>query len=69
MSADSHLIKMMCDIARFFAPERDDAEAVNGIVNHIEKFWNPRMRHKLIASSPVVKDDVPLEQLAKRPES
>lgn len=75
MSGDSHLIKMVCDIAGFFASERDGAEAVNGIVNHIEKFWNPRMRHKLIASSPGVNDGVPpivraaLEQLAKRRES
>lgn len=71
MSGDSHLIKMVCDIARFFATEPDESEAIYGIVNHIEKFWSPRMRHKLIASSPGLGAEIPtivraaLKQLAQ----
>ena len=36
------------DIARQFAHLPED-EAVDGIVRHIETFWDPRMRHNLRA--------------------
>lgn len=43
------LVKMANDIARFFEAEPDHAEAVNGIVGHITRFWDPRMRREIVA--------------------
>ncbi len=40
---------MANDIARYFASEPDRAEAVAGIVTHLQRFWEPRMRAALIA--------------------
>ena len=71
MSDSSHLVRMVCDIANFFATEQDNEAAVNGIVNHLEKFWDPRMRRKLIAGFPAVSHEMPpiaraaVERLAK----
>ena len=43
-----HLTQMANDIGAFFHAEPDRAQAVNGVVNHIRKFWTPRMRQKLV---------------------
>jgi len=43
-----HLVQMVNDIAGFFSAEPDRAAAVAGIENHLRKFWDPRMRRKLI---------------------
>jgi formate dehydrogenase subunit delta len=43
------LVRMANDIARFFQAEPDHAEAVNGIVSHITRFWDPRMRREIVA--------------------
>ncbi|MDE2305762.1 MAG: formate dehydrogenase subunit delta [Gammaproteobacteria bacterium] len=48
MSQDS-LVKMANDIAAFFRAEPVHEEAVGGIVNHISRYWTPRMREKLVA--------------------
>jgi formate dehydrogenase subunit delta len=48
MSAD-HLVSMVNDIANFFASEGDRTVAVEGITNHIKKFWEPRMRRRIVA--------------------
>ena len=40
---------MANDIANFFHSESDHALAVDGVSNHIKKFWEPRMRRKIIA--------------------
>jgi formate dehydrogenase subunit delta len=48
MSAE-HLVTMANDIANFFAAEPDRAVAVDGVLNHIRKFWEPRMRRKIVA--------------------
>ena len=44
-----HLVNMANRIGDFFAamPERD--EALDGIANHLRKFWEPRMRQQLLA--------------------
>ncbi|MCC7121568.1 MAG: formate dehydrogenase subunit delta [Gammaproteobacteria bacterium] len=47
MSID-RLLEMANDIAAYFDVERDDAVAIAGIRNHIQRFWEPRMRRKLI---------------------
>jgi formate dehydrogenase subunit delta len=44
----SHLEKMANDIGDFFRGQSDREEAINGIRNHINRFWTPRMRQKLI---------------------
>lgn len=46
MDADN-LVRMANRIATFFAAMPDNAEAVDGVANHIGKFWEPRMRKQL----------------------
>lgn len=42
------LVEMANDIGAFFDVERDENVAVAGIRGHLERFWEPRMRRKLI---------------------
>jgi formate dehydrogenase subunit delta len=44
-----HLVTMANDIANFFRSEPDHAAAVDGVLNHIRRFWDPRMRSKIVA--------------------
>lgn len=39
---------MANDIAAYFHAEPDRVTAVNGIVSHLKRFWDPRMRKKII---------------------
>lgn len=43
------LIKMANRIGDFFEAMPDALEARDGIANHIQKFWEPRMRTALLA--------------------
>ena len=43
------LIKMANQIGAFFEAMPDHAEAVDGIADHLRKFWEPRMRRELLA--------------------
>ncbi len=43
------LVKMTNEIAAFFASERDRALALDGIAGHLRRFWEPRMRRRLLA--------------------
>jgi formate dehydrogenase subunit delta len=43
------LIAMANDIGHFFASEPDRAAAIAGIANHIQRFWDPRMRRAIVA--------------------
>jgi formate dehydrogenase subunit delta len=43
-----HLVQMANDIGNFFRSEPEQKDAVDGIANHIAKFWTPRMRQKLM---------------------
>ncbi|MFZ5784686.1 MAG: formate dehydrogenase subunit delta [Pseudomonadota bacterium] len=47
MSAEK-LVMMANQIGRFFTPQRR-GDAVAAIADHIEKFWDPRMRAAIIA--------------------
>lgn len=47
-SSSQHLVQMVNDIAGFFDAEPDHEAAIAGIENHLRKFWDPRMRRKLI---------------------
>ena len=42
------LVRMANQIAHFFAPY-PEADAIDGVRDHIEKFWDPAMRRALIA--------------------
>ena len=42
-----HLVQMANDIGHFFAAEPRREDAIAGIVNHIERFWDPRMRRQI----------------------
>lgn len=44
-----NLSEMANNIAAFFAAEPDHAEAVRGVANHLDKFWEPRMKKQLRA--------------------
>ena len=44
------LVKMANQIADFFAAEPDAKVGVAGVVNHICKFWEPRMRKAILAA-------------------
>jgi formate dehydrogenase subunit delta len=44
-----HLIRMANQIGAFFDAMPDHPEAVEGVANHIHKFWEPRMRVELLA--------------------
>ncbi len=43
------LVSMANDIANFFHSEPDRAAAVDGVANHLKRFWDPRMRRKIVA--------------------
>jgi formate dehydrogenase subunit delta len=42
----SHLVRMVNQIADFFKSYPEE-EAIRETVNHIQKFWDPRMRKQM----------------------
>jgi formate dehydrogenase subunit delta len=44
-----HLVTMANQIGSFFASYPDQEEASTEIANHLQRFWAPLMRHKLLA--------------------
>ncbi len=64
---DANLIRMANQIGIFFESMPDREEACAGIVNHLKKFWDPRMRQAFLAQldgaeateiRPIVRDAV-----------
>ena len=43
----NNLVHMANQIGEFFSAYPDRDEALEGVANHIRKFWEPRMRLKL----------------------
>ena len=43
----NNLVSMANQIGDFFAAMPDHNEALDGIADHIKKFWDPRMRRAL----------------------
>ena len=43
-----YLVKMANDIGNFFAAEPDHEVAVQGVTEHLRKFWDLRMRRAII---------------------
>jgi len=48
-SSTEHLVEMAIDIGNYFRAEPDQDAARAGILQHIERFWEPRMRRKMKA--------------------
>lgn len=44
-----NLIHMANRIGEFFQAMPDHDEAVDGVTQHLRKFWEPRMRRELLA--------------------
>lgn len=44
-----NLVKMANDIGNFFSAEPDRAAAVEGVTDHLHRFWEPRMRSVIVA--------------------
>lgn len=45
----ANLIKMVNQIAQYFANEPDQEQAVLSVRNHLQMFWTPGMRKELLA--------------------
>lgn len=46
---DAHrLVAMANDIANYFDSEPDREAGIAGFANHLQKFWDPRMRRQLM---------------------
>ena len=43
-----HRIEMANDIGAYFISDKNHERARDGVRNHLERFWDPRMRRKLI---------------------
>ncbi|OZI29113.1 formate dehydrogenase [Bordetella genomosp. 1] len=64
-----NLIRMANRIGDYFDAYPDQAEAIEGVANHIQKFWEPRMRTELLswlAAHPDGQGAVPLHPLVLR---
>ena len=48
MSSPDKLVTMANQIGRFFTPQRR-GDPVAAIADHLEKFWDPRMRAAIVA--------------------
>lgn len=46
----ANLVQMANRIGDFFAAQPDRTEALQGIADHVRKFWEPRMRRQLLAA-------------------
>jgi formate dehydrogenase subunit delta len=66
MSSDGpeQIVRMANDIGSFFRAEPDRKVALEGMSNHINKFWTRRMRQRLldyVAQGGNELDELPLE--------
>ena len=60
------LVRMANQIAHFFAPYPHD-DAVEGVRDHLVKFWDPGMRKELLSiASGLIPSEVPLHDLVLR---
>ena len=75
MNVDN-LVQMANQIGEFFSAYPDRQEALDGIANHIRRFWEPRMRARLLDAlvngevkelTPLVSDALLANQTKLRP--
>ena len=45
-----HLIEMANDIGAYFISDKNHERARDGVRNHLERFWDPRMRAEIAAA-------------------
>jgi formate dehydrogenase subunit delta len=45
----AQLVKMANQVGAFFEAMPDPAQGIAGIAEHLQKFWEPRMRRELAA--------------------
>lgn len=45
----TQLVRMANQIAQFFSAMPDRNQAVDDVASHLRRFWEPRMRRKLLA--------------------
>lgn len=57
---ESAVLRMGNDIVRQFAHWSDREAAAEEIATHIKKFWEPRMRHELMAHVRLGNTEIPL---------
>jgi formate dehydrogenase subunit delta len=71
-----NLVSMANQIGTFFSAYPDRQEALDGIATHIHKFWEPRMRLRLIEAvvagqaqelMPLVSDAIKAHEAKLRP--
>jgi formate dehydrogenase subunit delta len=71
-----NLVSMANQIGTFFSAYPDRQEALDGIATHIHKFWEPRMRMRLIEAvtaghaqdlMPLVSDSIKTHQNKLKP--
>jgi len=43
-----HLTNMANDIGAFFHAEPVREDGIKGMVNHLQRFWTPRMRRQIV---------------------
>lgn len=43
-----HLVRMANQIGDFYATESDPQSLVADVANHLQRFWEPRMRRQII---------------------
>lgn len=48
-SSIDRLVAMTNDIAGYFSSDPDPAAAAAGVADHLRRFWEPRMRSKIVA--------------------
>jgi formate dehydrogenase subunit delta len=63
-----HLVDMANDIGHFFASEPQRADAIEGIANHLQRFWDPRMLRQIavhLKNGGEGLDDLPREAIAR----
>jgi formate dehydrogenase subunit delta len=53
----NNLVHMANRIGEFFQAMPDAEEASSEIAQHLRKFWEPRMRHELLAHVDAAADD------------
>jgi formate dehydrogenase subunit delta len=61
-----YLVEMANDIGNYFTSEPQREEAINGILNHLQRFWEDRMQRQIVdyldeggeELSPLVKEAV-----------
>ena len=43
------LVTMANDVGAFFGADPDKGEAARNVASHLKRFWDPRMRHEIVA--------------------